>query len=124
LFETLGHGLQVKLRDRFDHVGDARIAHDLNVPCCTRRTIRLLNHSPKNVMQEFELRGEWIALDDLLKVTGLASSGGAAKAMIADGQVKLDGVLETRKTKKIRAGQMVWLGSQRILVKASSSSEA
>lgn len=75
-------------------------------------------------MQEFELRGEWIALDDLLKVTGLASSGGAAKAMIADGQVKLDGVLETRKTKKIRAGQTVWLGSQRILVKASSSSEA
>ena len=75
-------------------------------------------------MLEFELRGEWIALDDLLKVTGLASSGGAAKAMIADGQVKLDGVLETRKTKKIRAGQMVALGSQRIKVRAATSSEA
>ena len=75
-------------------------------------------------MQEFELRGEWIALDDLLKVTGLASSGGAAKAMIADGQVKLDGVLETRKTKKIRAGQMVSLGGERIKVKAPSSFEA
>ena len=75
-------------------------------------------------MHEFELRGEWIALDDLLKVTGLASSGGAAKAMIADGQVRLDGVLETRKTKKIRAGQTVSLGSTRIKVKAPSSSAA
>jgi ribosome-associated protein len=72
-------------------------------------------------MHHFELRGEWIALDDLLKVTGLASSGGAAKAMIADGQVKLDGVIETRKTKKIRAGQTVALGSERIKVSAPSA---
>ena len=75
-------------------------------------------------MLEFVLRGEWIALDDLLKVTGLASSGGAAKAMIADGQVKLDGVRETRKTKKIRAGQVVSMGAERIKVSAPSSSEA
>jgi ribosome-associated protein len=75
-------------------------------------------------MHQFELRGEWIALDDLLKVTGLAASGGAAKAMIADGQVRLDGIVETRKTKKIRAGQMVSLGAERIRVNAPSASKA
>ncbi|MEO7152892.1 MAG: RNA-binding S4 domain-containing protein [Burkholderiaceae bacterium] len=55
----------------------------------------------------FELRGEYIALDALLKVTGLAPSGGAAKAMVGDGQVSVDGQPESRKTCKIRAGQSV-----------------
>jgi len=69
---------------------------------------------------EFTLRGEWIALDDLLKVTGLAQSGGNAKAMIAEGGVRLDGSVETRKTKKVRAGQVVQLGANKINVKASA----
>jgi ribosome-associated protein len=68
---------------------------------------------------EFVLRGEFIALDDLLKVTGLASSGGSAKALIVAGQVKLDGSIELRKTKKVRAGQIVEFGTDRIKVKAS-----
>ncbi len=56
---------------------------------------------------EFELYGDHIPLAALLKVTGLAVSGGAAKAMIASGQVTVDGQPELRKTRKIRVGQTV-----------------
>ena len=56
---------------------------------------------------EFMLRGEHITLDALLKATGLAPSGGAAKAMIAEGRVQVDGQAESRKTCKVRAGQRV-----------------
>ena len=56
---------------------------------------------------QFELKGEFIALCDLLKLTGVAQSGGQGKAMVADGLVQVDGAVELRKTAKIRAGQMV-----------------
>ena len=45
---------------------------------------------------EFALRGEFITLDALLKATGLAGSGGAAKAMVAEGRVQVDGREELR----------------------------
>ena len=58
---------------------------------------------------DFELRGEYITLDALLKATGLAPSGGVAKLMVADGRVQVDGRDELRKTCKVRAGQVVSL---------------
>jgi ribosome-associated protein len=64
------------------------------------------------------LRGEFITLDALLKATGVAHSGGAAKAMVADGLVTVDGQPEQRKTCKIRAGQVVEAAGQRIKVLA------
>lgn len=57
--------------------------------------------------QEFTLRGEHVALCDLLKLTGIADSGGQGKLMIANGEVSVDGKPESRKTAKIRAGQTV-----------------
>ena len=63
---------------------------------------------------EFGLRGEFIPLDALLKATGLAESGGRAKAMVAEGLVQVDGHTESRKTCKLRAGQMVSLAGARI----------
>ena len=62
----------------------------------------------------FELRGEFITLDRLLKATGLAGSGGVAKLMVADGRVQVDGRDELRKTAKLRAGQVVCLTGVRI----------
>ena len=56
---------------------------------------------------EFQLRGEHVALCDLLKLTGIADSGGQGKHMIANGEVSVDGQPESRKTAKIRAGQTV-----------------
>lgn len=55
----------------------------------------------------FELTSEYIALCDLLKICGVADSGGAAKHLVADGAVSVDGQQELRKTCKIRAGQQV-----------------
>lgn len=67
-------------------------------------------------MEQFELRGEHIALCDLLKLTGIADSGGQGKSMVAEGLVKVDGVIERRKTAKIRAGQQVAAFGQTIQV--------
>jgi ribosome-associated protein len=70
---------------------------------------------------EFELRGDHITLDRLLKATGLASSGGTAKAFVADGRVQVDGRDELRKTAKLRAGQIVAFGGVRIRLRAASA---
>ena len=55
----------------------------------------------------FELKGEFIALCDLLKTTGIADNGGQGKAFVAEGIVTVDGEIELRKTAKIRKGQVV-----------------
>lgn len=62
----------------------------------------------------FSLRGDYIQLDQLLKATGLVSSGGAAHAEIAAGTVKVDGQVETRKRAKLRPGQRVEYGGQTV----------
>ena len=65
---------------------------------------------------EFELRGEFIELCNLLKLAGIANSGGQGKMMVGDGIVKVDDHIETRKTAKIRAGQVVECLGQQIKV--------
>ncbi len=57
----------------------------------------------------FEVRGDHITLDALLKATGLASSGGAAKVLIADGLVQVNSEVDTRRGRKLRAGDVVAL---------------
>jgi len=69
-------------------------------------------------MIEFELAGhDYIELHSLLKVTGLCESGGVAKLLIADGLVRVDGAVETRKRCKIRAGQTVDFDDRQITVR-------
>jgi ribosome-associated protein len=67
-------------------------------------------------MMEFRLNGEYVELCNLLKLTGIASSGGEGKALVAQGVVTVDGQLETRKTAKIRAGQVVECHDQQVTV--------
>ena len=64
----------------------------------------------------FELNGEFVELNQLLKLVGLCDSGGAGKMMVASGDVKVDGKQELRKTAKIRAGQRVSVGDVTISV--------
>lgn len=64
----------------------------------------------------FVLEKEFIELHTLLKLLALASSGGAAKALIAAGEVSVDGRSEIRKACKIRAGQVVRLGEDEVCV--------
>ncbi len=64
----------------------------------------------------FDLAGEFVELNQLLKLVGLCDSGGAGKNMVASGVVSVDGKKELRKTAKIRAGQLVGVGDVRISV--------
>ena len=65
---------------------------------------------------EFQLKGGHVELNQLLKLAGVCDSGGAGKALVAEGVVSVDGKVELRKTAKIRAGQVVTLGDVRIQV--------
>ena len=56
---------------------------------------------------QFAIRGEYIQLDQLLKVLGLCASGGAAHAAVEAGLIRVDGVVETRKRAKLRPGQRI-----------------
>jgi ribosome-associated protein len=65
---------------------------------------------------KFEVEGDYVELNLLLKLTGLCDSGGAGKAIVASGDVSVDDVQELRKTCKVRRGQVVTLGDVRIEV--------
>ena len=64
----------------------------------------------------FSLTGDYVELHNLLKLMGVADSGGSAKVIVASGAVSVDGRVELRKTCKIRAGQVVMIGDTRIAV--------
>jgi ribosome-associated protein len=65
---------------------------------------------------EFELDRDFVELNQLLKLTGLCDSGGAGKQLVASGAVRVDGVVELRKTCKIHPGQVVTLDDVEIRV--------
>ena len=54
-----------------------------------------------------ELESEFVELYKILKFEGLAESGGNAKQAIQSGLVSVNGEVETRKRKKIRAGDQI-----------------
>ena len=66
---------------------------------------------------DFDLDREHVELNQLLKLVGIADSGGQGKAIVASGEVTVDGVVELRKTAKIRAGQIVRVGDAEIRVR-------
>jgi ribosome-associated protein len=70
---------------------------------------------------DFALRGDHITLEALLKASGLAF-GGAAKALIAEGGVRVNDQAETRRGRKLRAGDEVMLGESRVRVQAGPPS--
>ena len=63
---------------------------------------------------DFALRGDYITLDALLKASGLASSGGEAKTLIVQGQVRVNQEIELRRGRKLRPGDEVQLGAMRV----------
>jgi ribosome-associated protein len=67
-------------------------------------------------MKEVKINHEPIELFKILKIEGLVPSGGMAKTVIADGQVFVNGVEETRKRKKIVAGDVVKFGDQELKI--------
>jgi ribosome-associated protein len=57
-----------------------------------------------------------IELSQLLKFLGLAESGGEAKIQITSGKVRVNGAVETRKSKKIVAGDVVEFQKEKVRV--------
>ncbi|MDM5180759.1 RNA-binding S4 domain-containing protein [Massilia sp. DJPM01] len=72
----------------------------------------------------FDLAGEFVELNQLLKLSGLCDSGGAGKNLVATGVVSVDGKKELRKTAKIRDGQVVGIGDIRISVRSHGTDGA
>ena len=73
---------------------------------------------------EFLIHTEYVELCNLLKLAGLADSGGRGKTMVAEGLVRVDGELESRKTAKIRVGQTVECEGQIIKILLDENPEA
>lgn len=67
----------------------------------------------------FEVRGDHIRLDQLLKAAGWVASGGEAHSAVEQGLVKVDGQVESRKRAKLRAGQVVSLGGETLRLSAA-----
>ncbi|MEL1265140.1 RNA-binding S4 domain-containing protein [Pseudoxanthomonas putridarboris] len=69
---------------------------------------------------DFELDRDHVELNQLLKLVGIADSGGQGKAIVASGAVTVDGMVELRKTAKIRAGHVVRIDDVEIRVAAAA----
>ena len=67
----------------------------------------------------FVVRGEFIQLDQLLKASGLAGTGGDAHAAVEAGLVRVDGRRESRKRAKLRAGQKVDFAGETVVLVAA-----
>ncbi len=67
-------------------------------------------------MRIFEIPDEPIALYKILKSENMVNSGGEAKYVISEGQVIVNGKVETRKSKKIFSGDVVEFGEDKICV--------
>lgn len=67
-------------------------------------------------MEIIKLREEFIKLGQALKAANLVSSGVEAKDVILDGMVKVNGVTEYQRGKKLRAGDMVYFNGEEIKI--------
>lgn len=59
---------------------------------------------------------EAISLNDALKLSGLAGTGGQAKLLIQSGQVTVNGETETRRKRKLREGDVVRVGDEEFVL--------
>jgi len=67
-------------------------------------------------MKNIAIRGETIRLGQLLKVANLVGTGGEAKILIQAGEVKVNGCVEQRRGRQLRAGDTVETGGQSVRV--------
>jgi ribosome-associated protein len=74
-------------------------------------------------MREIEISEEPIELYKILKFENLVDSGGEAKYVISEGQVKVNRKVEIRKRKKNFSGDVVEFGGNKILIKVSGTEQ-
>jgi ribosome-associated protein len=66
--------------------------------------------------RDVAIRGEMSRLGHLLKLSGLAVSGGAARELVTDGAVRVIGVVETRRGRQLRPGDVVAVAGETVRV--------
>jgi len=72
-------------------------------------------------MRKVALNHQPVELFKLIKFEGLANSGGEAKKIIEEGLVSVNGEIETRKRKKIVAGDIISIGDENFTVLTTKS---
>lgn len=63
-------------------------------------------------MKEVKISGEYIKLDQFLKLVDAAGSGGEAKVLILSGEAEVNGERESRRGRKLRPGDEVSVGGR------------
>ena len=71
-------------------------------------------------MREVTINREPVELYKILKVEGLAENGGAAKLIVSEGHVKVNGAVETRKRRKIVSGDLIEFQGEALQIKLVS----
>jgi ribosome-associated protein len=66
--------------------------------------------------REIPIRGEVIRLGQLLKLAGVVEDGGAAKARLAAGEVRVNDAPEARRGRQLRAGDTVSIDDETLRV--------
>ena len=71
--------------------------------------------------RDVEIRHEPVELASLLKFGDIVSSGGEAKLLIQNGEVQVNGQVETRRRRKILGGDIVLIGEHCLRVRLLSA---
>lgn len=83
------------------------------------RDVNDVENAPDDLQESPSLR-----LDDVLKFFGLATTGGHAKQLIQSGAVRVNGQVETRRKRRLHAGDAVQLGDEAFVVEFEPNPEA
>ncbi len=75
-----------------------------------------LVRGPALTAHDVSIRGDSIRLGQLLKLTGLAESGGEAKALLAGGAVRVNGETETRRGRQLHRGDLVAIDDESVRI--------
>ncbi|MEH6503687.1 MAG: RNA-binding S4 domain-containing protein [Cycloclasticus sp.] len=71
-------------------------------------------------MKEVEIPKQPVELYKILKFESMVASGGEAKAVIAEGLVRVNGQVETRKRKKIMEGDQIEFADETVMIRLKS----
>jgi ribosome-associated protein len=66
--------------------------------------------------RDVEIRGDTIRLGQVLKLAGIAASGGEARALVEEGHVAVNGEVERRRGRQLRAGDEVAVEAERLRI--------
>ena len=77
-------------------------------------------HREMPVPRDVPIREQTIRLGQLLKLAGLADSGGEAREIVQEGGARVNGEVETRRGRQLHAGDVVTVGGEAVRVAARS----